>query len=46
MQAELFDEMRSRGWYQVQRADCNKISQRKRNFKMRVYRENLEWHVN
>ncbi len=32
MQAELFDEMSSRGWYQVQMADSDKISQTKTKF--------------
>lgn len=32
LQAELFDEMNSKGWYQVQMADSNQISQTKTKF--------------
>ena len=32
LQAEFFDEMSSKGWYQVQLADCNQISQTKTKY--------------
>jgi spore coat protein CotF len=32
IQAELFTEMQNRGWYQVQTAEQNKISQAKQKF--------------
>ena len=32
LQAELFDEMSRKGWYQVQMADCNQISQTKTKY--------------